>query len=362
MRKIVKILSVLLCLVICVGLFASVTSAADAYKKVAIKSAQLTVGHYTNAELTGSLVRHCANPNYDYEVTCLIDKDKASAYWSKPYKFDDLKDGVNETNLVPAILINLTTDGKPTNVAAFEAYLRSYLDCQPLHVEIQVATDPEGTNWVSVFEQDDIKWSKRWIRFDFPDGNVAAYQLRFLVYDISDANTAKEDGYGGYQVPLGDETRFALAEIALYDLPEGSTPPPATEPPTQKPTDPVTTDPNAPTDDPAATDPSAPTDDPAVTDPSAPTDDPVATDPSTPTDDPETTDPTKPTDAPKPTDPVEKPSDPSETTADPKHTTDGSDVPSDEPGGMNPIVIVLIVVVALAAVAGVILVIKKKKQ
>ena len=369
MKKVAKLTSILICLAMAISLLASVTTAAPAkYTKLRISSSQVEVGMYTNTDLTGEIVNISANPNYEQEKTCLVDKGLKGGYWSKALKFKDLKD--NGGSNVPVILFDMTQEGKPTNVAAVELSIRHYFDCMPLHFEVQALTEANGSNWVSVFEQDDILWMSQTIRFDFPGGNVAAYKLRVLFYDIAEPNI--EDDTGTYETLAGDETRFTLAEIALYSLPEGSTPEvtnPPTTPPTEKPTEP-TSKPTEPAEtDPAATDP-AETDpaetDPAETDP-AETDpaetDPAETDPAE--TDPVETDPVE-TDTVE-TDPVE--TDPAETDpkeTEPEATNKPTEAPSDNKDAKeepkNNAGLIIGIVAAVVVIGAVVFIVIKKKK
>ena len=266
MKKVAKLTSILICLAMAISLLASVTTAAPAkYTKLRISSSQVEVGMYTNTDLTGEIVNISANPNYEQEKTCLVDKGLKGGYWSKALKFNELKDNGGST--VPVIMFNLEKDGKPTDVGMVELSIRNYFDCMPLHFEVQVLTEANGTTWTSVFEQDDIEWMSQTKKFEFPAGNVAAYKLRVLFYDIGEPNI--EEDTGTYETLAGDETRFSLAEIALYTLPEGSTPStqPTTKPTeaTNKPTEPKATEPKA--TEPKATEPEAT--EPEVTEPEA---------------------------------------------------------------------------------------------
>ena len=345
MKKVAKLTSILICLAMAISLLASVTTAAPAkYTKLRISSSQMEVGMYTNTDLTGEIVNISANPNYEQEKTCLVDKGLKGGYWSKALKFKDLKD--NGGSNVPVILFDMTQEGNPTNVAAVELSIRHYFDCMPLHIEVQAITEANGSNWVSVFEQDDILWMSQTIRFDFPGGNVAAYKLRVLFYDIAEPNI--EDDTGAYETLAGDETRFTLAEIALYSLPEGSTPE-ATNPPTEKPTEP-TSKPTEPAEtDPAVTDPAET--DPAVTDPAET--DPAETDPAE--TDPAETDPAE-TD-PKETDPKE--TEPEATNKPTEAPSDNKDAKEEPKNNAGLIIGIVAAVVVIGAV--VFIVIKKKK-
>ena len=116
MKKFTKILVALLVLATFVGIFAAMPAlAAPEYKAIALKTAQLTVGHYTNTALTGDIVQHSANKNYKEEVGCMIDNDNKGAYWSKPYKFSDLKD--NGGSIVPTVLIDVANGGDPVTIS-----------------------------------------------------------------------------------------------------------------------------------------------------------------------------------------------------------------------------------------------------
>lgn len=362
MKKILRLVSVLICLTLAISLLPSV-SAAPKYSKIKLTTSMLQVGKYTNTDLTGEIVNISANPNYEQEITCLIDKGLRGGYWSKAIKYKDLKDNGGST--VPVILLDMTNDGQPTNVAAVELSLRHYFDCAPLHIEVQIATDTAGTNWVSVLEQDDILWMSQTIRFDFAAGNVAAYKLRILFYDIDEPNIEMDNGT--YETLAGDETRFTLAEIALYNLPEGTTPEttaPSTQPSTQKPTDPVATEDPKTTDPTATEDPNAPTEAPETTDPEA-TEDPNA--PVDPTDDPvvgPTEEPTEaptvaPTDAPKDEEPTNAPENNETQAPTNAPAAENNDAAEESKGGAGLIIGIVAAVIVLGVVAFVI--IKKKK-
>ena len=363
MKKVAKLTTVLLCLALAISLLASVSVAASAKPtKIPLSSSQLEVGKYTNTDLTGEIVNISANPNYEVERGCLIDKGLNGGYWSKALKFNELKDNGGST--VPVIMFNLEKDGKPTDVGMVELSIRNYFDCMPLHFEVQVLTEANGTTWTSVFEQDDIEWMSQTKKFEFPAGNVAAYKLRVLFYDIGEPNI--EEDTGTYETLAGDETRFSLAEIALYTLPEGSTPStqPTTKPTeaTNKPTEPKATEPKATepeatepkvtepeATEPEATEPEAT--EPEVTEPEAT--EPEATEPEA--TEPETTEPEA--TEPEATEPEE--TEPEATQAPTDAPATNNDTKEEPKGNAGLIIGIVAAVVVIGAV--VFFVIKKKK-
>ena len=211
MKKIAKVLSALLCLALAIGMTASVTFAAGEYAEIKINSSQIMFGKYDSLAMTGDVIWYDLGSTVNAERACLVDNKGNSAAWSKPFKYDDLKD--NGGNIVPAFRVDLTKDGQPTNVARLDMQLRSYFDCFLTHFEIQVATDAAATKWVSVYEGKNVSWDSIMMSFTFDQ--VAAYQIRVVVYNLGDPSS-NDDAL------KGDETRFALSEIDLYSLVGGS--------------------------------------------------------------------------------------------------------------------------------------------
>lgn len=301
MRNFTKHLCLALALVCVLACFAGVTPKAKAadsdYETYRLKVENLLYPshYYDNVEMSNTPIQHTFIKIASLYPGAAIDNSNNSALCSKPYKFMQLYDnwvanGKNGSVVIPCCVVDLALGGDPVEIAGFGMTLRSHMDCQPLHIQIQVATDAAATNWVTVYDEDDIQWdviSKRWY-FD----PIDAYQVRILALDIDDVNIEEEGDY--YDPIKGDETRFTFAEVDVYTRKEGastgsqtatqpatqgSTRPSgginlgglggATQPATQAPTGSVTTEPTgtAPTE--PTVDPSAPTE---TVDPSAPTD------------------------------------------------------------------------------------------
>ncbi len=418
MKRFPKLLVTLLVLAMVFSIFAAIPVAAASYEAVRIKTAHLTVGHYNGLSMDGEIIKHSANTDYNHEIGCMIDNDNKGAYWSKPYKFSDLKD--NGGQIVPVVLIDVAAanNGQGATVSAFEMRLRSALDCYVLHCELQGTLSADSTTWVTLADakiSEDSWGAEPKQRVEFEEKTI--YKFRLLVYDIGEADIAADD-YKDYQVCKGDETRFTLAEIDLLvkveDSGNGGTTPKPTTPnqtttrpggiqlPGQNTTKPVTTQPAA--TQPAATQPStkapttpaatqpgtkAPTT-PAATQPGtkAPTT-PVATqpgtqapttattvvteptgtvDPSAPTEPTGTVDPSAPTmDPSAPTDePTVAPTDeptvaPTVEATEPEATTPTTDTGAEETPDNTWIIIVAIVAAALIAGGAIFFIIKKKK-
>lgn len=398
MKRFPKLIVTLLLLAMVIGIFAAMpVSAAADYEALRLKSAHLTVGHYTTTAMDGDIVKHSANKDYNHEIGCLIDNDNNGGYWSKPYKFNYLRESDGKPTasgkITPVILIDVAAfnNGSPLAVAAFDLRLRSFMDCRPLHVVLQVTTAADSNNWNTVadkkFTYADWDASPKQ-RIEFTETTV--YKFRMLVYEIGEADIA-QDEYPGYDILKGDETRFTLSEIDLLRKKEGDstsnggststnptnpgnqgatrpgiqfpTQPSATKAPTQPatkaPTQPATQTPTtnteptgtvAPTEPTATVDPSAPTEPTETVDPSAP-----AVDPSAPTEEPTVAPTDEPTVAPTEGEPTVGVTEPETTTP---ATDNGGEQKPDNTW------IIIVAIVAAAAVAGVAIffIIKKKKN
>jgi len=348
MKRFPKLIVTLLVLAMVIGIFTAIpVAAANDYEALRLKVSHLTAGHYTTTAMDGEIVQHSANKDYKEEIGCMIDNDNSGAYWSKPYKFNELRD--NGGSITPVVLIDVAAfgNGSPVAVAGFDLRLRSAFDCRPLHVVLQATTEDGSNNWKTLADKKftDADWeASPKQRIEFPETTV--YKFRLLAYDIGDVNPAKDD-YKDYVVCKGDETRLALSEIDLLKYKEGGSasgnggsttkpttggsqgatrpggisiptrpapttatqaPTTATQAPTQKPTTSggqtatqaptqkpttsqgatvaPTTATVAPTTPTGTVDPSAPTDPTGTVDPSAPTDPTGTVDPSAPTVDP----------------------------------------------------------------------------
>jgi len=418
MKRFPKLIVTMLLLAMVAGIFTAMPVSAADYDALRLRPTHLTVGHYTTLAMDGEIVQHSANKNYMEEIGCMIDNDNSGAYWSKPYKFNDLK--ANGGSIVPVVLIDVAAfnNGSPVAVAGFDLRLRSAFDCRPLHVVLQATTEDGSNNWITLADKKftDADWdASPKQRIEFPETTV--YKFRLLAYDIGDCNPAKDE-YKDYTPCKGDETRLALSEIDLLKVKEGSaagngggsstqkptggsqgatrpgiiipgpgaptqptqapTQKPATQPATQKPTTQAptqpatqgatqgtTVNPTAPSVNPTApsVDPSAPTVDPSAptVDPSAPTVDPSAptVDPSAPTVDPSAPTETTPVD-PTEGEPVVDPTDAEATTPAADNAED--DAIDGEGPDLTTIIIIVIAGVAVLAGALVFFIIKKKKQ
>ena len=228
MKRFPKLIVTLLLLAMVIGIFAAMpVSAAADYEALRLKSAHLTVGHYTTTAMDGDIVKHSANKDYNHEIGCLIDNDNNGGYWSKPYKFNYLRESDGKPTasgkITPVILIDVAAfnNGSPLAVAAFDLRLRSFMDCRPLHVVLQVTTAADSNNWNTVadkkFTYADWDASPKQ-RIEFTETTV--YKFRMLVYEIGEADIA-QDEYPGYDILKGDETRFTLSEIDLLRKKEG---------------------------------------------------------------------------------------------------------------------------------------------
>ena len=232
MKKFPKILVALLVLSLFVGLFSTVTFAnASQFKEVNLNVSQLKVGFYNNTALTGDITLHCANSDITKETKNLVDNKSNPFYWSKPYKFNDLKDYGG--NIVPAILIDVANGGDGVAICGYEMNLRDYGDCQIYHYELQATLTANSDEWVKICEDSGIEWATDEYHTEFEE--VTVYKVRILFYDIGDPDYAKDTAYG--TLPA-DSTRFSLSEINLLAKRNATTTPtePATEAPTQAPT------------------------------------------------------------------------------------------------------------------------------
>lgn len=222
MKRFPKLIVTLLVLAMAIGIFAAIpVSAANDYEALRFTTDHLTVGHYTTPDMNGEIVKHSANKDYKHEIGCMIDNDNKGAYWSKPYKFSDLKD--EGGSIVPVVLIDVAAynGGNPLAVAAFEFRLRSAMDARPLHVVLQATTAANSNTWTTLADKKftDADWDvspKQ--RIEFPETTV--YLFRFLAYSIGEVDPAADE-YKDYIVCKGDETRLALAEIDLLKVREG---------------------------------------------------------------------------------------------------------------------------------------------
>ena len=211
MKKFPKIFAAVVVIALFVGMFSTVTFASAAkYKEINLDVSQLKVGYYTNTALTGDIVLHCANSDITKETKNLVDNKSYPYYWSKPYKFDDLKDYGG--NIVPAILIDVANGGDGVALSGYEMSLRDYNDCQIYHYELQ-ATLSAGGEWTTIYEDSNIEWNTKEYHAEFDE--VTVYKVRILFYDIGDADIAKDTAYG--TLPSGS-TRFSLSEINLLTL------------------------------------------------------------------------------------------------------------------------------------------------
>jgi len=266
MKRFPKILMALLVLALFVGMFSTVTFA-NQLKGVNLTVSQLQVGYYTN--LSGDLTLHCANSDIDKETKNLVDNKSKPFYWSKPYRFDDLK--AYGGNIVPAILIDVANGGDGVAICGYSMQLREYLDCVPYSFEIQATLSAGSNDWTKIFADSDTsgKWAGDAYSCEFAE--VTVYKVRILFYDIGDPDYAKDDAYG--TLPP-DSTRFSLSEINLFaDRDTATTPTEApTEIPTEAPTRPAFTRPVTPTEEPTQ----APTEAPTAAPTQAPTELPTA--------------------------------------------------------------------------------------
>jgi hypothetical protein len=228
MKRFPKLIVTLLVLAMAIGIFAAIpVSAANDYEALRLKSAHITVGHYTTLDMNGEIVKHSANKDYNHEIGCLVDNDNNGGYWSKPYKFSDLRESDGKTNangkITPVILIDVEAynSGSPRAVAAFDLRLRSSMDCRPLHVVLQATTAANSNSWTTVadkkFTYADWDASPKQ-RIEFSE--VTVYKFRMLVYEIGEADIAADE-YKDYDRLKGDETRFTLSEIDLLAIKEG---------------------------------------------------------------------------------------------------------------------------------------------
>ncbi|MBQ7817273.1 MAG: hypothetical protein IJ388_00550 [Oscillospiraceae bacterium] len=179
--------------------------------------------YYTNVKMTGEPVENTIIKVQSLYPKAAIDNNNGSELCSYPVKFNELYDnyianGSTGNVKIPCCVIDLALGGDPVEIAAFGMTLRKYFDCLPLHIKIQVATDAAATNWVTVYEQDDVQWVDLITRWTFDP--IDAYQVRFLALDLDEVDTLQEDSeYFG--ALLGDETRFCYAEVDVYTLNEG---------------------------------------------------------------------------------------------------------------------------------------------
>ena len=214
MKKTTKFLCTILMLAIVMAFFAVSVPAAQAdeiaYQAYKLKPENLLYPshYYENADCTGIPVKHTFIKIPSGYPSFGCDNNKNSGLTSKPIKFNDLVD--NGGSKVPTCVIDLALGGEPIKVLGFGMTLRSHFDCEPLHVKIQVSSNAAGTQWTTVYEEDDIKWeslTKRW----FFAQEVDAYMIRLLVLDLDEVNLAQEGTY--YDPIQGDETRFAYSEV-----------------------------------------------------------------------------------------------------------------------------------------------------
>lgn len=410
MKRFPKLIVTLLLLAMVIGIFAAIpVAAANEYEEfIKIKARHVEAGHYTTLACDGELVQHSANPNYREEVGCLVDNDNHGAYWSKPYKFNDLKGNGGTT--VPAAIFDVAAanGNAPLAVAAFDLRLRSSYDCRPLHVVVQATTAADSNTWTTLADKKFTiaDWdSNPKQRVEFTETSV--YKLRLLVYDIGDADVAADE-YKDYQVVKGDETRFTLSEIGIMTIKQGgsssgnsgsnaptnptsggSSRPSFTLPvvggqtattaPTQAPTQAATQAPTqAATQAPTQAATAAPTQ-PAtqgttvaptgtVTTPTEPT---GTVNPDVPTEPTGTVDPSAPTETVDPSAPVETTPEATEPTAAPTveptvapttgETTDTDNGTQEEPKDNSLIIIIAIAAAAVVAGVVVFIIIKKKK-
>ena len=274
MKKTPKIFAALLMIALFVAMLSTVSFAAQV-QEVSLTGTQLKVGYYNN--LNGDIVIHCANSDVAKETKNLVDNKSNPFYWSKPYKFDDLK--AYGGNIVPAILIDVANGGDPETICGYNMQLRDYGDCIPYSFEIQATTSANSNEWIKVFADDNTSWDNNKYHCDF--AAVTVYKVRILFYDIGEANISKDTAYG--TLP-SDSTRFSLSEIDLLKQANVQTPTEApTEAPTSRPsfTMPVATQPTeaptaAPTQAPTAAPTQAPTAAPTQAPTAAPTQAPTA--------------------------------------------------------------------------------------
>ena len=286
MKRFPKILMALLVLALFVGMFSTVTFA-DQLKEVNMTGSQLQVGYYTN--LSGDLTLHCANSDIPKETKNLVDNKSYPYYWSKPYKFNDLKAYGGST--VPAILIDVANGGDGVAICGYSMQLREYLDCVPYSFEIQATLTAGSNDWTKLFADSNTaaKWAGDMYSCTFAE--VTVYKVRILFYDIGDADVSKDTAYGTLS---SDSTRFSLSEINLLANRNTTTP---TEAPTQAPT--AATRPMLPMTQPATAEPTqAPTAAPTTMATAAPTTKPTEAPTTKPTEAPTTAPTTKPTEAP----------------------------------------------------------------
>ncbi len=259
-----KILIAIIVLAMFASMLSTVTFASE-LKEVNLTVSQLQVGYYT--DLNGALTLHCANDDITKETKNLVDNKSYPYYWSKPYKFNDLK-GYGG-NVVPAILIDVANGGDGVAICGFEMQLREYMDCIPYSFEIQATLSSGSNEWTKIFADNDTaaKWAGDEYHCEFDE--VTAYKVRILFYDIGDADVSKDTAYGTLS---SDSTRFSLSEINLLAKRNTtSATEPATEPSNEatRPsfTVPVTQPSEAPTQ--------APTDAPTEAPTAAPTEEPT---------------------------------------------------------------------------------------
>jgi len=328
MKRFPKILMALLVLALFVGMFSTVTFA-NQLKGVNLTVSQLQVGYYTN--LSGDLTLHCANSDIDKETKNLVDNKSKPFYWSKPYRFDELKEINGEPNpnasKVPAILIDVANGGDGVAICGYSMQLREYLDCVPYSFEIQATLTAGSNDWTKLFA--DSKTAEKWAgdMYSCTFAEVTVYKVRILFYEIGEANPAKDTAYGTLD---SYSTRFSLSEINLLANLNTTTP---TEAPTQAPT--AATRPMLPMTQPATAEPTqVPTAAPTTMATAAPTTKPTEAPTTKPTEAPTTAPTTKPTEAPTaaPTEaPTTKPTEAPATAPTVAPTTKQTEAPTEAP-------------------------------
>ena len=153
MKKIAKIASLLMCIALLISFVPFRAEAASKSDYVEFKAIAGDVQH--GAYLNG-LNGKFTDDYYEAEIPeladiTLIDNSLSTQFWSKPIKFNDLYD--EGGTVIPGFIVNLTRDGKPAeNVGGMKFWLRTLWDCEPTHFTIDIATNPEKTNWVTVYE------------------------------------------------------------------------------------------------------------------------------------------------------------------------------------------------------------------
>lgn len=175
------------------------------YDKVALTGDDvLGFGYYSGFDLENLVGYAGSSPTF------AIDGNYGTRAETKGQQFQWLQD--NNGGNAPALVLNLTKDGKPSTINVIEIAAREDGYCAPYHFVLQITTEADSDKWITVAEEETADWSKQNIK-TFRFDTVEAYKMRLVCFDLTPAaNIPREEC-------VGQTTTFLhLNEVSLYNI------------------------------------------------------------------------------------------------------------------------------------------------